>query len=136
MLASARYESAMQRDIVHMSGPNQQRIGGVGGALVAMAAAFHHQAQVIIARKVYRCRDVMSIACGNCVNAWFGSPCIDPSQGLCESRLIADIIWIFQVLPQPLGGGTRRISFGYRQRKVYRNQISPGGLIEPMPRRH
>src|SRR5215813_6797733 len=129
MLASLRNECGMHRDIVHVPGPNQERIWRVGRALVAVAAALDHQAQVIFARKIHGLGNVVGISCSDCVNAWFGSPCIDPSQGLRESRLIANEIWISQILGELLGCGTRRIRFEYRKRKVYRNQISAYCLI-------
>ena len=125
----------MHRDIVHVPGPNQKRIRRIGRALVAVAAALDHQAQVIFAGKIHGLSDVMGISCRDRVNARFGSPCVDPSQGLRESRLIADVIWIFQVLRETLGGGACRIGFDYRKRKVYRNQISADCVIESLPRR-
>ena len=133
MLASLRNECGMHRDIVHVPGPNQQRIGRVGCALVAVAAALDHQAQVIFAGKIHRLGNVMGISCRDGVNAWFGSPCVDPSQGLREPGLIADVVWIFQVLREKLGRGARRIGFEYRKRKIDRNQISADRIIELLP---
>ena len=95
----------MHRDIVHVPRPNQKRIRRIGRALVAVAAALDHQAQVIFAGKIHGLSNVMGISCRDRVNAWFGGPCVDPSQGLREPRLIADVIWISQVLREKLGCG-------------------------------
>src|SRR5271167_1188907 len=111
MLASLRNECGIHRDIVHVPRPNQKRIRRIGRALVAVAAALDHQAQVIFAGKIHGLSNVMGISCRDRVNAWLGSPCVDPSQGLRKAWLVADIIWISKVLPETLGRGARRISF-------------------------
>ncbi len=100
----------MHRDIVHVPGPNQKRIRRIGRALVAVAAALNHQAQVICTGEIHGLGDVMRISCSDRVNAWFGGPCVDPSQGLREPGLIADVIWIFE-LREKLGCVDLRISF-------------------------
>ena len=125
----------MHRDIVHVSRPNQKRIRRIGRPLVAVAAALDNQAQVIITGKIHGLSNVVGISCRDRVSAWFGSPCVDPSQGLRESRLIADIIRISQVRREKLDCGACRISFESREGKVYRNQISADCIIESLPRR-
>src|SRR6266446_1042760 len=135
MLASLRNESGMHRDIVHVPGPNQKRIRRVGRALVAVATALDHQAQVIFTGKIHGLSNVMGISRRDRVNAWFGGPCVHPSQGLREPRLIADVIWIPDVLREQLGCGARRISFEQRKGKVRRNQISANCIIKLLPRR-
>src|SRR5258708_17390232 len=135
MLASLGNERGMHRDIVHVPRPNQKRIRRVGGTLVAMAAAFDDQAQVIFAGKFTAFGDVMCISCRDRVNAWLGDPRIHPSQRLSESRLLADVVWIFYVLQETLGRGAGRIGLEYRKRKVYCNQISADCIIELLPRR-
>src|ERR1700730_14366805 len=113
MLASLRNERSMHRDIVHVPSPNQKRVRRIGRTLVAVATALDDQAQVIFACKIHGLSNVLRISCCDGVNAWFGGPCVDPSQRLREPRLIADVIWIFQVLRETLGCGTPRISFQY-----------------------
>ena len=125
----------MHRDVVHVPGPNQQRIGRIGGALVAVAAALDHQAQIIFARKIHRRSDVVGISCRDRVYARLGSPRIDPSQGLREPGLIADVVRISQVLREALGCGACRIGFEYRKREIDGNQISADRIIELLPRR-
>jgi hypothetical protein len=79
-----------------------------------MAAAFHHQPQIMFTSKIYRCCDVLRIPCRDRVHAWLGSPRIDPSQGLREPRLIADVKGISQILCETLGSDTARIGFQSR----------------------
>ena len=43
VLASIRNERVMHRDIVHVTRRDQQRIGRIGGTLIAMTAALDHQ---------------------------------------------------------------------------------------------
>ncbi len=90
----------MHLDIVHVPRPDQQRIRRIGGALVAVAAALDHQAQVIFAGKIHRRGNVLGISCRDRVNAWLGGPRVDPSQGLREPRLIADVIRISDVFQE------------------------------------
>ena len=127
--------AVMHRDIVHVPGPNQQRIRRIGGALVAVAAALDHEAQVIFAGKIYRRGNVLGISCRDRVDAWLGSPRVDPSQGLREPGLIADVVRIFQVLRSEAWRRRCRIGFEYRKREVDRNQISADRIIELLPRR-
>ena len=115
----------MHRDIVHVPGPNQQRIGRIGGALIAVAAALDHQAQVIFAGKIHRLGDVVGISCRDRINARLGRPCVDPSQGLSKSGLIADVIWISQVFEEQLGGGAGRIVLSTERGKSTGSKFPP-----------
>src|SRR5262249_52039326 len=45
-------ERVVQRDRAHLVGPDEERVGGVGGAEVAVAAALHDEAQAMLAREV------------------------------------------------------------------------------------
>jgi len=74
----------------------------IGRALVAVPAALNYQAQVIVARKVHGLSNILGISCRDCVNTWFGRPRVDPSQGLREPGLIADEIWISQIVGEKL----------------------------------
>ena len=91
-------ECVMHLDIVHVARPDQQRVGRIGRALVAVAAALDRQAQVIFAGKIHRRGNVLRIPRRDRVNAGLGGPRIDPSQGLREPGLVADVIWILQIL--------------------------------------
>jgi hypothetical protein len=125
----------MHRDIVHVPGPNQKRIRRIGRALVAVSAAFHHQPQVILAGKIHGLGNVVGISCRDRVDAWPGRPCVDPSQGLCESGVIADMIWVSQTLQETPGCSPRLISLEWRKRKIYRDQASADCIIKSLPGR-
>ena len=111
----------MHLDIVHVPGPNQERIGRIGGALVAVAAALNDEAQIVFAGEIHRRGNVVGVSRRDCVDARFGSPRVDPSQGLREAGLIADVVRIRQVVPEILGCGARRIGFEFRNGEFYRN---------------
>ena len=52
-------ERVVERDVVHPARPDQQRVGRVRGAQVAVAAALHDQPQVVVAREIHRRDDVL-----------------------------------------------------------------------------
>ena len=60
--AALRDERVVQRDAVHRARPDQQRVGGIGRALVAVAAAFDDQPQMLFAREVDGGNDVFGLA--------------------------------------------------------------------------
>ena len=103
--------------------------------MVAVAATFDHQAQVIFAGKIYGCGNILCIPSRDGIDARLGGPCIDPAQGLREAGVIADVKRIPDVLCELLRCGSVRIGFEYRKRKVYRNQISADRIIELLPSR-
>src|SRR5271168_490113 len=112
VLASLGNERGVHLDIVHLPGPDQQRIRRIRGALITVASALDRQAQIIFAGEINRRRDVLGVSGRHCINAGLGSPRIDPSEALGESRLIADKIGIFEVLPELLSRRARWVSFG------------------------
>jgi len=135
LLTSPRNECVMYRDVVQVPRPNQEAVRRIGGALVAMAASLDHQPQVVLMRKIDRCRNIIRISCRDCVNAWLGSSGIDPSQSLRETWLIAYVIWISQVIGEKPRCGAPRIGLEDRKRKIHWNQISADILIQSLPGR-
>ena len=75
----------MHLEVVHMARPDEERVGGVGGALIAVTAALHHQAQVIFAGEIHRLGDVVGISSGDRVDARLSGPGVEPSEGLREA---------------------------------------------------
>ena len=57
-LAALRREGVVERHRVHRARPDQQRVGRVGGSLIAVARAFHDEAQRVVAGEIHRRRDV------------------------------------------------------------------------------
>jgi hypothetical protein len=76
-LATLRNEISLDVDIVHVTRPNQQRIGCVRGALIAVSTPFDHQAQIVVAGEVHGGSDILSVPCGDGVNTEFGGPGVD-----------------------------------------------------------
>src|SRR6202044_351443 len=103
--------------------------------LIAVAAAFHHQTQIILTGEVDRCRNVVRIPRCDGEHARFREPRVDPSEGLGEARLLADIVWILDVRDQALAASTTDILDARLDRKFHRNQVSVNSVIEPFPRR-
>ena len=135
VLASIRHERIVHLDVVHVARPDQQRVGRVGRALVAVAAAFDRETQVIFACEIHSRGNVLGVARRDRIHAGLRSPRIDPSQGFCEPRRIADEVGIFEVLREFLGGVAIRIGLENRKREVHLDQVSADRFIELLPRR-
>ena len=82
---------------MHMTRPNQERIGRVRCALIAVAAAFYDEAQIVFAGKIDSGSDVGGVSCGDGVDAGFGGPSVDPALGLGNARIVANVVRVFQV---------------------------------------
>ena len=90
-----------------MTCPNQERIGRVRCALIAVATSFDDEAQVVVAGKIYGGCDVVGISCSDSVDARFGGPTVDPAQGLGDAGVIANIVGVFQIREESVAVGTR-----------------------------
>ena len=93
----------LDRDVMNVARPDQERIRRVRCALIAMATAFDDETQVVFAGKVHRSSDVGSISCGDSKHAGSGRPSVYPAQGLGYAGTIADVVGILQVLEHTLG---------------------------------
>jgi hypothetical protein len=76
-----------------------------------MAATFDYQAQLILSGKVDAIGDIVRIPRRDGVHARLCCPCIDPSQRLRQSRLIANVIRILQIRPHNLSLRAGRVGF-------------------------
>ena len=117
-----------------MPSPNQERIRRVGRSLITVRAALHHQAQVILAREVDRCSNVIRILRRNCEYARFREPRIYPSQGLRQAWMVADKVWVLDIRDQVFALGSIRVFDAGVNRKLHRNQISVNFVVEALPR--
>ena len=133
-LASLGNKRRMHGDVIHVPGPNQQRIGGVRGALITVAAAFYHQAQIIFASKVDGCGDMVGVSRRDCVNARLREPRVHPSQSLRKAWMVADKVWVLDIRDQLFALGSIRVFDARVNRKLHRNQISVNFVVEPLPR--
>ncbi len=91
-------------DVIHVPRPNQQRIRRVRSSLIAVAAAFHDQAQIVFASKVYGHCNIIRVSCRNRINAWLCNPRVHPTQSLRKTRLIANVVGIIEILENVLTG--------------------------------
>lgn len=64
--AAARHERIERLDRVHVMCPHEQRIGRLRGAMVAVAAALHDEAQRMFAREIDRGGHVRGVPRGDC----------------------------------------------------------------------
>ena len=82
---------------MHMTCPNQERIGRVRCALIAVAAPFYDEAQIVFAGKIHGGSDVVGVSCSDGVDTGFGGPGVDPAQGLGYTGVVANIVGVFQI---------------------------------------
>src|SRR6202044_3822954 len=96
-LATIRNKILLDSNVMHMTCPNQERIGRVRCALIAVAAAFYDEAQIVFAGKIDSGSDVGGVSCGGGVDAGFGGPRVDPAQGLGNAGIVANVVGVFHV---------------------------------------
>ncbi len=133
--AALRYEGVVQHHLVHWPRPDQQRIGGVRGSLVAVPAALDDQAQFVVAREVHRGNDIGGGLGRHRIGAGCRHPGVDPAGGLGSGRLIADVIGISQQPEQVLAGrGVGRIP-ARRDQRLNLDQSAADTLVELLPTR-
>ena len=123
----------MQGDVVHFASPDQQGIRGIGGALVAVAAAFHHQPQVIIAGEIDGSDNVLGASGNDRVSARCRSPALEPAGGLRATRLFANEIGIFHLLDPRRAGRAAGGVGAWSERGRHRDEITPDLLFQLFP---
>ncbi len=92
--ATPRHECVEHLHLIHVMRPHQQRIRRVGGALIAVSGAFHHQPQMMFAREIDGGGDVGRGTCRHRVRARLRGPCIHPARALGQVRMIEVVIRI------------------------------------------
>src|ERR1700728_1395457 len=130
---SMRHKGGVHLDVMHVPSPYQQRIGRVRSTLIAMAAAFDHEAQIVFARKVHRSGNIIGISRCDSVNTWLGGPCVNPTQSLREAGLVADVVGVLQTFQNFLAIGAFPTRGARGNRKIYRKQIPTDRVVEPLP---
>ena len=106
--AAGRDEGFVERHLVHAPGPHQQRIGRVGRALVAVAAALDDEAHAPLAREVDGGGDVGRAARDHGVGARRRAPRADPAEGLRQGDVVADRPRVLRRAKQGLAGRRAR----------------------------
>lgn len=92
-----------------------------------MAAAFDHQAQIVLAREVDRGDHIRGRFRGNRVDARLKGPGVDPAGRLSQPDLITDGIGVFQLLEQLAARGAIRRVAAILERRAHGDQ-APAGL--------
>jgi hypothetical protein len=123
----------MQDDFVHRTRPDQQRVRRIGGALIAMAAAFDDQPQIVLACEIDGGNHVSGASDSHSVNARSGHPSIYPAGGLGRAGLIANIVGILQALYYLLARCAVRPVRTRSERGLYSDQLPSDILVELLP---
>jgi len=128
-LATTRNEILLDGNVMHMMCPNQERIGRVRCALIAVATSFDDEPQIVVAGKIYGGCDVVGISCSNSVDTRFGGPTADPAQGLGDAGGIADVEGVFQICEESFA--LRALGRGHAcvHRKIDLNQVASDRLL-------
>lgn len=125
----------VQGDPVHPPGPDQQRIDGIGSALIAVTAALDDQPQIVFAREIDRRDDIVRALGGDRVHARPRRPGAHPAQGLRQPDFVAQVVWVPEI-PEDLGaGGARRRIRAGGERRLHLDQPSPDRPAQPFPAR-
>ena len=134
-LTSRSHERVVQSDPVHRAGPDQQRIRGAGGSLIAVTAALHDQADAVRAGEVDRRDHVRGLPGGDGIDARRRRPSVDPAGGLRQPRLVTEVVRVLQP-PHDLGARGapgRRPTRG--QGRLHGNQTPADVAVEAVPAR-
>jgi hypothetical protein len=86
-------------------------------AQVAVAAAFDHKAQIVLAREIDRGGDIIGGFSGDRIDAWGKHPSVDPASTFRRPRLVADKERVAQQLKDiAAGNAIRRADAGHKGR--------------------
>ena len=88
--ASRGNERVVEAHVVHASRPDEQRVGRVRRALVAVAAALDDESHAPLAREVDRSGDGGGVPRDDCIRARRRRPRTDPAERLRQRDVVAD----------------------------------------------
>ena len=91
-----RHERVMHLDAIQRARPDEQRIGRVGVAEVAVAATLHHEADSLCPCEGHRRGHVVCRLGAHGVSARARDPGAGPAERLCESWLVAEVVRVLQ----------------------------------------
>ncbi len=134
-VAALRHERVVHDRAVQVPRPDKQRVGRAGGALIAVAAPLHDEAQAVLAGEAHGRRDVLGAAGGDAVGTGRGRPGVGPAAGLGEPGRVADIPGILQTLEQGLALGTRRGGAAGIERRLHLGELATDAGLERVPLR-
>ena len=100
-----------------------------------MAAAFHHQPQIVGPREINRGDDILSRLHGDGVDTWFRRPGSDPAQRLGEPDLVAEVVGILELLEDLLAVRVERSADAVSERRAHLDEATSHVAIELIPAR-
>jgi hypothetical protein len=133
--AALRDEIVVQGDGIHPPGPDQQRVGRVRSAEIAVAAALDDQPQIVVTREVDRRDNVMRRFGRNGIDARLKVPGIDPAGGLRQADLVADEIGVFQFPEEIAARSSIRRFPTDAQRRAHLDEATPDIFVQLGPAR-
>ena len=133
--AALRHERVVQRHLVHRARPDQQRVGRVRCALIAVAGAFHDEAQIVVAREIHRRRDVAARSRLHRIGAGRRRPGVEPAGDLRAAGLVAEIERIADVRERVDASRAAWVRSRRRRTAWRRDQIAADRLVQLCPAR-
>ena len=111
-----RKKGVVQLYRLHAPGPHQQRIGGIGIAVIAVPSALHDQLQLMLARNIDGSGNVCGAFSGYRHQAGLGGPGVNPAERLGERGFVAEIIGVLKLLEERIGACSAGASGGDERR--------------------
>ena len=133
--AAGADERIVQRHGVHVTRPDEKRVGGVGCSQIAVAAALHHEPQIVFPCEIDRGDDILRRLGGDRVDAWLRRPRPDPAERLGEPDLVAEVVGILEFLEHLLASRVGRSADAIGERRAHLDEASPDVVIELIPAR-
>ena len=134
-LAAARDEGLVQLHLVHRTRPDEERVGRVGGAEIAVAGALHDEAELLLAREVDSRDDIRRVACPDRIDARRRRPGVEPAGNLRARGLIADIEGVMEVGEDLAACRAIALLAAGVEERLHPGEIPPDRVVELLPAR-
>ena len=134
-LAAGADEGVVQDDRVHMARPDEQRVGRVRRSLVAVAAALHHQPQVVLPGEIDGRDDIAGRLGGDRVDARPRRPGADPAERLRQPDLVAEIVRVLELLEDLCAVRIERSADAGRERRTHLDESAADLPVKLFPGR-
>ena len=123
----------MQLDPIHGASPDEERVGRVGGPLIAVSAAFYDESQVVVASKIYGGNYMGGLPGRNGIDAGRGLPRVQPSRDLRATRLIANVEGVCQVLNRLTTTRVPRSPVAGTEQRGHLEKLAVDGCFQALP---
>jgi hypothetical protein len=132
-LAAGGNEAVMHRHRVHRPRPDEQGIGRVRGALVAVAGAFDDEAEIVVPREIDCGSHIARIAGFHGIDAGRRRPRIEPARYLRAARLVPDIERIGDVFEGVFAIRALGLCRARAEQGMHLDQIAAHCLLQLLP---